>query len=389
MSFFGWGKKTNNNDSSSLNNEESPTTNYNTFLKYNKYGESSEENLTINKDEVEFEQMANSSSTQLLIPLNSNSLNNKKRKKSLLTHKYCEKILTFWIREFVLSSSQNLKDNQDIFDIFKHYSSIYTLTISYTLKYKRLNNIRWCDTTKSSIIKLLNTNKTFIVHQDKFRNGRNKKIINFKELNKYHFVRLNENIPNIYQCNGILYEFEIYQKYLDFKKYDLNIFDRKMSALCGAHKIGIMAEYSKGFKKEKYFIGIYSFFNYSFKNKYNKHKQNGNMYKVDINGNKQLIKSQIALRKHEIIEMKIDWISMKLIFNRISLKKGVGLGKGGGKYDDSGDIIIDLKSFDYNKKFMHWYPCCDICVNDIDSFMWNDNKDKDFISYTINASYLL
>ena len=38
---------------------------------------------------------------------------------------------------------------------------------------------------------------------------------------------------------------------------------------------------------------------------------------------------------------------------------------------------------------MHWYPSCDICVNDIDSFMWNDNKDKDFISYTLNACYLL
>ena len=371
---FGW-VKSNENDNTSLNDDECQT-NYNTFIKYDNYGESNDK-LIANKDEIECESLfvgGYGESKESLLPKKKNNDNNKKElnKIKILTNKYCEKIITFWIRKY----DDNIDDIIYIKNIYNKYSFIYLLTISFCIKYKKIKEISWCNLSKSSIIKLLNTNQTFMIHQDKFRKGRNKKIINFKQLNKYHFIRLNKNIPNIYKCNGILFEIEIYQKYLDFKKYDINIYDRKYSALCGSHKIGINFIQKNNKKK---FCGILSYFNYSFKNKYNKYKQNGTIHKIDINGNKKIIKNEIALRKHEIIQIKIDWICKQLIFNRISLK------------NNKNKIVINniCDNNNNNNNDNICYISCNICINDIDSFMWNDNKDKDYISYTLNAAYLL
>ena len=198
------GSTNNNNDTNSWDKEGNM--NYHTFL-------------------------SSRSSEQLIIP---QAIQMRvKPKNKALTNKQCQKIITHWIRRHSLSETIGVEWSESV--IFKYYSCIYLLTISYCIKMQKMKveSIGWSTVNKSSIIKLLNTNQTFIIKQDAFRYGKNKKRINFKELNKCHSIRLDQPIPSIDECNMCSYELEIFQKCLDWKTFDCNIADRKYSALCG------------------------------------------------------------------------------------------------------------------------------------------------------------
>ena len=77
---------------------------------------------------------------------------------------------------------------EDRYTMYIYFPFIYVHTMEYTLNYESLESVRWSKERKSSIISLLNTAQTFMIHQDKLRNGRNRKTINFEELNKCHSV---------------------------------------------------------------------------------------------------------------------------------------------------------------------------------------------------------
>ena len=144
-----------------------------TFLRFNVYGEHED-----SKDSGSFTRQ--SSSKQALIPL----VNRSPTSRLGLTFKQCELILTNWIREH----SGPLLQNLDL--IHKYYSCIYCHAIPFTLKSERLRGIRWSLNQKQktykirSPLKLLNTDQTFMLHQDKLREGRRRKSINFKGIIK-------------------------------------------------------------------------------------------------------------------------------------------------------------------------------------------------------------
>merc|ERR1712228_1113481 len=87
------------------------------------------------------------------------------KSKRILTNKYCEKIITHWLRSYCLSDTIGIEWNESV--IFKYYSCIYILSISYCIKRKKMSKelIGWSNINKSNIIKLLNTNQTFIINQ--------------------------------------------------------------------------------------------------------------------------------------------------------------------------------------------------------------------------------
>ena len=343
-----------------------------TFLRFNVYGEHED-----SKDSGSFTRQ--SSSKQALIPL----VNRSPTSRLGLTFKQCELILTNWIREH----SGPLLQNLDL--IHKYYSCIYCHAIPFTLKSERLRGIRWSLNQNQktykirSPLKLLNTDQTFMLHQDKLREGRRRKSINFEQLNRWHSLELEECIPSIQRCNTATFRIEIYQKFLDYSNHGEE--DRTLAPLSGKHKIGIIGIVGgDGIKPNKrIFIGIMSSFNYNVHRvKYRRDKREGELYRVDATGNRKLIANEIALRKHETVEVKIDWISRKLIFRRLQPQE-----YGGGQ--KTKDIVLDLNTKDLLQ--MDWssvHLSAGVCVNDVESFMWNDDNDKDFITYTLDSALI-
>jgi len=294
----------------------------------------------------------------------------------------CAKIVAYWIRTYAL---------EDPSSTCLYIPIIASFAERQVIHHKHCIEWQVLPTTQgTSIVKLLNTKQSFMIHQDKFRQGRSKNHINFKALSKFHSVSLNQCVPSIAECSLCCYEFELYQKYVDHKKYDLHHSgDRRRFPMDGTHKLGIQA--TDGNKT--YFIGIMSFFDFNAcRNKYSRHKQNGLLYQCGGNARNTLIRGETALRKHEIIEMKINWIESVLIFNRITsfsdhVRPIVGMTKD--HHEIRVAIDLNVHAQENNIHLLQWYPLCSVCVNDVDSFMWNSNQDKDFISYTIKNAYWL
>eukprot|EP01083_Nonionella_stella_P097875 275171_1 len=346
-------------------------TNYNTFggkqdycgLPFDLEGD---EFLTENTNDVVELETYHQLSSQTQIPFLNDSNH---RKRHLISPKCCENLITNCIRKYAF--------NMKTCTIYERYSFLYSIVLCYCMERHHLVTLQWRNDNKSSVVKLLNTNQTFMINSDKFKKGKKKQVINFMELNRSHSVQLLDNIPGIAACNLFCVELEVYQKYIDWKRHDKDIHDHKLLAMCGSHKIGITATH----KKHKYFVGLLSYFNYTMRSRYNKHKENGTLYKIDVDGTKSKINNEMALRKHELITMTINWIAKQLVFTRISNENG-----------SRREIVIELKDNKYDKcniMDLNWRVTCCICLNDIDSFMWSDHINKDFITYTLNGAYLL
>merc|ERR1711879_916837 len=101
----------------------------------------------------------------------------------------------------------------------------------------------------------------------------------------------------------------------------------------------------------------------------------------------------MALRKHEVLELKIDWLTNKMIIKRLAGDQGESeydsMHTMNGQRQDRPlmkDIVLNLKRKDMLQR--EWFLNCSVCVNDIESFMWNLENDKDYISYTVLAAYI-
>ena len=189
--------------------------------------------------------------------------------------------------------------------------------------------------------------------------------------------------------------FEFYEQFVG---KDL---DRNECALHGSHKIGIASNVYNPRTKKKYFIGLSSTYHqtyhrrssFLFGNKENddinknnkKYEQKGVLFSVDIDGRKKPVPNGIALRKFEIITMKLDWINQLLIFKR--QRQNTGIYNGENDLDEK-LICIPLKSNINSSSMdvtnMEWYPCCSLCLNQTDSFMWNTEEgQEDYIRITM------
>lgn len=190
--------------------------------------------------------------------------------------------------------------------------------------------------------------------------------------------------------NSISISFEFYEQFVS------DNLDRNDCALHGSHKIGIASDIYNPKTKKKYFIGLSSTYHQTYHRRSsfllksydndndndngNKYKQDGVLFTVDIDGKKKAVENGIALRKFEIITMRIDLINKLLIFKRERQNQC----RMEQKQDDS-LICIPLKSninSSLDIKEMKWYPCWAFCLNQTDSFMWNSRID-DFIRITM------
>eukprot|EP00483_Globobulimina_turgida_P000692 UN00692 len=161
--------------------------------------------------------------------------------------------------------------------------------------------LRWSTQDhKSSLIQLSDNNKSAIIHQQSFRKRKNE--IDFKQLSKMHYVQSTECVP--YKSKDgiaslVSISFEIYEHFID------NKFDRNECALHGSHKIGIASNVYNPKTKKKYFIGLSSTYNqhyhrksnFSYGNIYRRHKEEGVLFTVDIDGKKKAVQNGIALKK--------------------------------------------------------------------------------------------
>merc|ERR1712157_559750 len=106
----------------------------------------------------------------------------------------------------------------------------------------------------------------------------------------------------------------------------------------GKHKIGIIGTTKEcNGKMKRHFIGIMSSFNYTvhrakYRNNYNRE---GEMFILNgLNGKQTLVQNESALRKFEILQLKIDWLTMKMIFKRCDTEQS------------SKDIVLNLNRKD-------------------------------------------
>eukprot|EP00483_Globobulimina_turgida_P009711 UN09730 len=115
---------------------------------------------------------------------------------------------------------------------------------------------------------------------------------------------------------------------------------------------------------------------------YKRHREEGVLFTVDIDGKKKAVQNGIALRKFETITMGIDWTTKMLIFKRQRQYESTDE-----RTKNESLICISLKSnisSSLDATEMEWYPCCAMCLAQTDSFMWtNNNKTKNFIRVTL------
>lgn len=191
--------------------------------------------------------------------------------------------------------------------------------------------------------------------------------------------------------NSVSVSFEFYEQFVE------KDMDRNECALHGSIKIGIASNVYNPKTKKKYFIGLSStyhqtyhrrssfLFGYKDNDNNKKYQEQGVLFSVDIDGRKKSIPNGMALRKFEVITMKLDWINQLLIFQRQRQNKGAYNGE---KDLDERLICIPLKSninsFSMDPTAMDWYPCCALCLNQTESFMWNSEKgEEDYIRITM------
>eukprot|EP01084_Bolivina_argentea_P265346 449745_1 len=236
---------------------------------------------------------------------------------------------------------------------------------------------------KSPLIQLADNDKSAIIHQQSFR--KKKKEINFDQLSKTHYIQSGKSIP--YETkDGIIssvsVSFEIYEHFVADK------LDRNDCALHGSHKIGISSNICNPKTKKKYFIGLSSTYNqqyhrkssFLYGNMHTRHKEEGVLFMININGKKKPIKNGIAFRKFEVITMYIDWINKLLMFKRQMQNESTE-----NRSKNECLIKISLKNnilSSLDVKQMEWFPCAAMCLAQTDSFMWNNQVD-DFIRITL------
>ena len=117
----------------------------------------------------------------------------------------------------------------------------------------------------------------------------------------------------------------------------------------------------------------------------------GELYRVSGDGNRSLIEGEAALRKHEVVELKVDWLMRRLVVRRRKVNAIGGMMSSPRAMrddDEEKDIVLNLSGIQ-GLLDIEWTVSCSVCVNDVESFMWNGDNDKDFITYTVDSAYIL